>query len=190
MLGRGGRTLLKLIYAVLLAALMAAPVHAQDTGTSCSVIVDDGERLACYDRIFRTGQSVSGGNSVTIASERLIPAAPTGRKPAEMIVACAAGVLTVQFRFAGQPVSATGDIAPVTFQVDQGATAVRSLNASADNTALGFWSTGESAAFLGSLAGGTNLKVRMTPVRQRSLTVDFRLSEQHQAIEAIGTACR
>lgn len=190
MWGRGSRTLLKLIYAVLFAALMAAPVFAQDTGASCSVIEDDGERLACYDRIFRTGQSANGENSVTIASQRLIPAVPTGRKPAEMIVTCEGGVLTVQFRFAGQLVSATGDIAPVTLQIDQGATAVRSLSASADNAALGFWTTGESAAFLGSLAGGTNLKVRMTPIRQRSLTVDFRLSEQHEALEAVRSACR
>lgn len=190
MLGRGGRTLLKLIYAVLLAVVMAPPVFAQDTGASCSVIEDDGERLACYDRVFRTGRPASGENSVTIASERLIPAAPTGREPAEMIVACEAGVLTVEFRFAGHLVSATGDIAPVTFQVDQGATIVRSLNASADNIALGFWTTAESAAFLGSLAGGTSLKVRMTPLRQRSLTVDFRLAGQHEALEAVRNACR
>lgn len=190
MLGRGGRTLLKLIYAVLFAVLMAAPVFAQDTGASCSVIEDDGERLACYDRVFRTGRPASGENLVTIASVRLIPAAPTGRQPAEMIVTCEAGVLTVQFRFAGHLVSATGDIASVTFQVDQGATTVRSLNVSADNTALGFWTTAESAAFLNLLAGGTNLKVRMTPVRQRSLTVDFRLPERHQAIEAVRSACR
>ena len=168
---------------------MSAPAFAQETGASCSQIGDDAERLACYDKLFRTTGQPSGGTAVTIESERLIPALPTGRKPAEMIVACDSGLLTVQFRFAGQLVSATGDIAPITFQVDQNATAVRTLRPSPDNAAAGFWTTSESLAFLNSLAGGTNLKVRMTPVRQRSMTVDFRLAEQREAIEAARNAC-
>ncbi len=188
-MGQGSRTLFKVIAAVLFAALVSAPAFAQETGASCAPIGDDAERLACYDRLFRSGDLPLGGAAVTIESERLIPALPTGRKPAEMIVSCDSGILTVQFRFAGQLVSATGDIAPITFQVDQNATAVRTLSTSSDNTAAGFWTTRESLAFLNSLAGGTNLKVRMTPVRQRSMTVDFRLAEQREAIEAARNAC-
>lgn len=169
---------------------MAAPAHAQETGASCAPIANDMERLACYDGLFRTDGPSPGGGAVTIESERLIPALPTGRKPAEMAVSCDAGVLTVQFRFAGQLISATGDIAPVTFQVDQNATAVRTLNASPDNIAVGFWTTEESSIFLNSLAGGTSLKVRMTPVRQRSLTVDFRLAEHRDTIAALMDSCR
>lgn len=174
---------------MLLAALTVAPAHAQEIGASCAPIADNTERLACYDKLFRTSAPPSVG-VVTIESERLIPALPTGRKPAEMIVACDAGVLSVRFSFAGQLVSATGDIAPVTFQVDQNATAVRTLSAAPENTAVGFWTTEESSTFLNSLAGGTNLKVRMTPVRQRSLTVDFRLAEQGDAIAAVRSACQ
>jgi len=188
--GQGSRTLRKVIVGVLLAALVVAPAHAQETGASCAPIQDDGERLVCYDRLFRTDGPPQGGGAVTIESERLIPALPTGRKPAEMVVSCDAGVLTVQFRFAGQLVSATGDIAPVTFQVDQNATAVRTLSAAPDNAAVGFWTTEESSVFLNSLAGGTNLKVRMTPVRQRSLTVDFRPADHRDAIDAVRDACR
>jgi hypothetical protein len=169
---------------------MAPPAHAQEAGASCAPIADDVERLACYDGLFRTGESQQQeAASVRIESERLIPANPTGRKPAEMVVSCDAEGLSVQFHFAGQLVSITGDIAPVTFQVDQNATAVRTLTASPDNTAVGFWTTDDSVAFLNSLAGGTNLKVRMTPVRQRSLTVDFRLVEHSDAIAAVRDTC-
>lgn len=175
---------------MLLAALVVAPAHAQETGASCAQIQDDGERLACYDKVFRSDEPPLGGSAVTIQSERLIPALPTGRKPAEMVVSCDAGMLTVQFRFAGQLVSATGDIAPVTLQVDQNATAVRTLSASPDNAAVGFWTTEESSVFLNSLAGGTTLKVRMTPLRQRSLTVDFRVAEHRDAVEAVRDACK
>ena len=106
-----------------------------------------------------------------------------------MVVACDAGTLSVQFRFAGQLVSVSGDIAPITFQVDQNATSVRTLRASPDNTAAGFWTTPESGVFLNSLVGGTTLKVRMTPVRQRSLTVDFRLDRNEAAIDAVRERC-
>lgn len=185
----GIRALLKFVFGVLLAALLSAPAAAQESGVSCARIEDDAERLACYDSLFRTEAPLAeGSETVTIASERLIPAFPTGREPAEMIVACSEGQLTVQFQFAGQILS-TGDIAPITFQVDQNATAVRTLRASPDNTAVGFWTTPESNAFLSSLVGGTNLKVRMTPVRQRSLTVDFRLAAHRDAIEAVRLAC-
>lgn len=174
---------------MLLGALLAGPVSAQESGADCAAILDDATRLACYDRLFRTGAAPAEVDAVTIESERLIPALPTGRRPAEMIVACESGVLTVQFRFAGQLVSVSGGIAPVTFQVDQNATIVRTLPASADNTAAGFWTTRESAAFLDTLVGGRNLKVRMTPVRQRSLTVDFRLDERAGEIEDVRKAC-
>lgn len=177
------------MFGVLFAVLLSAPALAQESGSSCAAIADDAQRLACYDRLFRTDNPPAGEGTVTIESERLIPAVPTGREPAEMIVACDSGLLTVQFRFAGQLVSATGDIAPITLQVDQNATIVRTLRSSEDNTAAGFWTTQESAAFLDSLTGGTNLKVRMTPVRQRSLTVDFRLDAQAEAIQAVREAC-
>jgi hypothetical protein len=67
---------------------------------------------------------------------------------------------------------------------------VRTLRVSQDNTAVGYWTTGESSAFIDTLAGGTNLKVRMTPVRQRSLTVDFRLTDRLSAIAGIRDTCR
>ena len=175
---------------MLLAALLAAPAYAQETGASCARIEDDPQRLACYDGVFRSDGEQSDAAGLTIQSERLIPALPSGREPAEMAIQCDAGTLSVQFRFAGQLVSITGGIAPITLQVDQNATLVRTLRASPDNTAVGFWTTGESSAFIDSLAGGTNLKVRMTPVRQRSLTVDFRLTEHLGSIREIRDTCR
>jgi hypothetical protein len=178
----------KLLAALASAAAAAMPVAAQHTAEQCAIIAGDAERLACYDAIFRTG-SIPTGDAITLESERLIPAAPTGRGPATMVVSCAPGGPLVSFGFAGQQVSGTGDIAPVTLQVDQGGTSVRTLSANETNTALAFAPGRESAAFLDSLAGGTNLKVRMTPVRQRSLTVDFRLTEQAAAIAALRESC-
>lgn len=177
--------------ALAIAAVLAVSgeARAQQTPEQCAPIVEDAARLACYDSIYRPTGPVGDASSVVIASERMIPARPTGREPATMTVACESGSLSVSFAFANQLVSNTGDIAPVTLQVDQNATAVRTLRANADNTALSFGTAQETRAFLESLEGGRNLKVRMTPVRQRSVTVDFRLPEHADGIAAVRAVC-
>jgi hypothetical protein len=181
------RTLAFFVLFMLSAAIGVA--SAQPAAEACSAIADDAERLGCYDAIYRNTGELPEGN-IVIQSERLIPAMPTGREPATMVIACEVGKLVVSFRFAGQLVSNTGDIAPVTLQLDQNGTVVRTLSSDDGNTALRFEPGIASDTFLNSLAGGTNLKVRMTPVRQRSLTVDFRLPEHEQAIGALRETCR
>jgi hypothetical protein len=185
---RGGIVLRLFLPFVLLAGFVSAgPALAQSTPEECATIEADPDRLACYDAIFRN--EVGQGEAVVIESERLIPALPTGREPATMTIACETAQVVTSFAFAGQFVSNTGDIAPVTLQVDQNATSVRTLTADGSNTSLRFAPGRESEAFLDSLAGGTNLRVRMTPVRQRSLTVDFRLPEHTDAIAALRSGC-
>jgi hypothetical protein len=170
-------------------ASLGAPAVAQSTPRQCAAIADDGERLACYDALF--GAPVeAAGEPIVVQSERMIPALPSGRGLATLTIACVSGAIDVSFSFAGQLVSNTGDIAPLTLQIDQNATSVRTLSANDANTALSFSTPREANAFLDSLAGGTNLKVRVTPVRQRSLTVDFRLPAIRDEVAALRAACR
>jgi hypothetical protein len=176
---------------VIAAGFPAVPAMAQSTPEACAAIADDGERLACYDGIFgHTGDIDAQAEAVTVASEQLIPQRPSGRGPATMTVACVDGETQVTFAFANQLVSATSDIAPVTFQLDQGGTSVRTLTANGSNVELSFPPGRDSSAFLDTLADGNNLRVRMTPVRQRSLTVDFRLPPVASEIDALRAACR
>jgi hypothetical protein len=181
--------LLRLLLLIAL-GLVAAPgaIMAQSTPQACAAIAADPERLACYDAIFRDA-AVLPADAVVIESARPIPARPTGREPATMTIACEPSGVVVSFAFAGQLVSNTSDIAPVTLQVDQGGTSVRTLAADDSNTSLRFAPGRESEAFLDSLAGGTNLRVRMTPVRQRSVTVVFRLPEYFDDIAALRAGC-
>jgi hypothetical protein len=184
-------TLMKKTCLALLVAMSfgSGPVLAQTTGAACAAVDDDVSRLSCYDNLFRRGVPAGEGLSVSFESEQLIPARPPGRGPATFTVACTEKVLSVQFRFAGQLLSATGDFSPITFQIDQQTARTRTLNASPDNTALGFWTTGESNAFLASLDGGTNLAVRVTPLNYRSLSVRFSLAGVPEAFAPIRKAC-
>jgi hypothetical protein len=175
--------------AVLLLGLPATPVLAQQDGASCAAIADDIERLACYDAIFRAPDDGVGAAEVLILSEQLIPARPVGREPAEMSIACVDGGISVRFSFANQLLSNTSDNAPLSFQVDLGGNTVRNLPVADENTAAGFATARDAAAFLDTLEGARNLKVRVTPVRQRSLTVDFRLQGFADEIGAVRGAC-
>ena len=155
----------------------------------CRVPGQRAARLACYDALFRDATPGEVAGAVVISSEQRVPAQPTGREPATLTISCIEGQAVVSFAFAGQSVSNTGDIAPVTYQVDSNATAVRTMRANADNTELTFASARETETFLDSLVGGTRVKVRMTPVRQRSLTVDFRIATAIEEIAALRASC-
>ena len=186
-----GELMKNLCLALLLVMPLGAtgPALAQTTGAACAALDDDVARLACYDNLFRRGVPAGEGLKVTFESEQLIPARPPGRERATFVVACADDLLSVQFRFAGQLLSATGDFSPITFQIDQQTARTRTLNASPDNTALGFWTTADSNAFLATLDGATNLAVRVTPLNYRSLSVRFSLAGVAEAVAPIRKAC-
>jgi hypothetical protein len=177
-----------LVFLVAVLALVL-PAQAQEDGASCAAIADDPDRLACYDAIFRAPDDGLLASEVLIQSEQLIPARPVGRELAEMVVACFDGGLEVRFSFANQLLSNTSDNAPLTFQVDSGGNTVRNLPVGDDNTTAGFATARDAVAFLDTLEGARNLKVRVTPVRQRSLTVDFRVADHLESIASLRGIC-
>lgn len=197
MMRGNNRLLLKALagFAIVTAGLIQ-PTLAQADVQECVAIGDDAARLACYDTLFvGTGPIDEEGDepgifeTIAIPSERPIPARPTGREPAILGISCNDGAMLVAFRFAGNNVSNTGDIAPLTYQVDSGGTTVRTLRANADNTELSFATPADTETFLNSLAGGTSVRVRVTPVRQRSVNVEFRLLDFIDEIQALRANC-
>jgi len=173
--------------AVLGSLAFTATASAQ-SGNQCSSIVADGERLACYDSVFRNGPS-EAALSVTFNSEQLIPARPSGRMPATMTISCEAGNLTVAFAYAGNTMSALGRDAGLTTQVDLQAARSRTLNVDPTNTAVVIDNTADSLAFLDSLQGSNNLTTRVTPANSRSLSVRFSLAGVLEQVEPVRAAC-
>jgi len=160
---------------------------AQQSGASCASIGDDAERLACYDSVFR-GSTGLAQDEIVIISTGLIPAIPTGREPATMTVACVEGEVQVRFDFARQQLS-SGAFVPLSFQLDQSGSMLQTLPTAPDNRSAHFANAQDTEAFLDSLLGGTNLRVRVTPLRQRSLALTFRLTETAADIAALRAAC-
>ena len=106
-----------------------------------------------------------------------------------MTIACTEGVLGVSFTFAGQLLSETSDDAAISFQVQQTGSQVRSLPVGPGNTSIAFPSARDSDAFLETLEGGNNLVVRITPVRQRSIQVQFNLRGREDEITLMRERC-
>lgn len=167
-----------------------APVAmAQTTGSQCTAIAADAERLACFDAAFAGPTAGTAGSQVVFESEQLIPARPNGRQPATITVACEAGALSVAFAFAGNTLSALGNDAGITWQFDLQAARSRTLAVNAANTAIVLDNTRDALAFLQSVEGATNLTVRVTPVSSRSLTVRYRVDTFADQVAPVREAC-
>lgn len=162
---------------------------AQSGIAQCTAIATDLERLACYDALFMGAGGDAEAINVELRSEQLIPASPSGRGPATMTVSCEAGVLQVAFGFAGNALSALGRDTGITLQYDLQARRSRTLPVNADNTAILLDNTADAAAFLDSLAGTSNLTVRVTPANSRTLSVRFRLENFAEQVAPVVAAC-
>ncbi len=170
-------------------AFSPSAAMAQSGVAQCTSIANDQDRLACYDALFLGPTGSADSVSVELQSEQLIPASPSGRAPATMTIACEAGVLQVAFAFAGNTLSALGRDTGITLQYDLQARRNRTLPVNPGNTAILIDNTADAAAFLDSLAGTSNLTVRVTPVNSRTLSVRFRVENFAEQVAPVVAAC-
>jgi type VI secretion system protein VasI len=164
------------------------PAAAQ-SGAQCAVVADDGERLACYDGLFRAGSAPASGESVTLQSQQLIPARPSGRAPATITVSCEVEGLQIAFGFAGNTMSALGRDTGLTLQYDLQRARSATYPVNDDNTAILINDPVDAQAFVDALEGATNLTVRVTPASTRSLNVRFGVSDFGEEVAPVVEGC-
>lgn len=188
--GRGNASVKRVLTVLVLPALLgfSLPAAAQ-SGAQCAAIDDDAGRLACYDTLFRSGVSGSETMSITLESEQLIPARPSGRAPATLTIACEANGLQVAFGFAGNLISSLGRDTGITLQYDLQRRS-STLPVNTENTAILIDNSRDALAFVDSLAGITNLTVRVTPASTRTLSVRFRVDTLAATAAPVIAACQ
>ncbi|MCY1560220.1 hypothetical protein D9M68_973340 [compost metagenome] len=98
-------------------------------------------------------------------------------------------MLSIAFAFADNTMSALGRDAGITWQFDLQAARSRTLPVNAENTAILLNNTADSLAFIQSVAGASNLTVRVTPVSSRSLNVRYRLDTFADQVTPVRAAC-
>lgn len=176
------------VLALPLLLALPAPVSAQ-SGPQCAAIEPDTERLACYDGVFRKDGSAPASSSVTLESEQLIPARPSGRAPATITVSCESDILKVAFAFAGNTMSIAGNDTGLTLQYDLQRARSSTLPVDEANTAVLIDNTRDALAFVQGLEGATNLTVRVTPASTRSLNVRFNVADFDTEVAPVVQAC-
>lgn len=188
-MGRNARLVNRFVGVLALSLLMAGmgPAMAQ-SGAQCAAVDDDGARLACYDDLFRNTAPAEPVNAVVFESEQLIPARPSGRAPATITVSCEANGLQIAFGFAGNTLSSLGNDVGLTLQYDLTRRS-STLPVNAANTAVLIDNSRDARTFIDSLAGVTNLTVRVTPASARTLSVRFRVDEFAQTTAPVLASC-
>ncbi len=175
------------VLALSLLMVGAGPALAQ-SGAQCAAVDDDAARLACYDDLFRNSGSAEPSGAVVFESEQLIPARPSGRAPATITVSCEANGLQIAFGFAGNTLSSLGNDVGLTLQYDLSRRS-STLPVNDANTAVLIDNSRDARAFIDSLAGVTNLTVRVTPASARTLSVRFRVDEFAQSVAPVVESC-
>lgn len=189
------------------------PAMAVDKPESCAAIDDGGERLVCYDSIFRTKTTVdtpptgtptkwqvttaqskiddSKGVFLYIESDDDIPGKYGGqRAKASMVIRCMEGTTAMTLQFADHFMADNNGYGDVTFRVDDKKAITKGLDESTDNSALGLFNGGSSIPFIRSLFGANRLIVRATPFNESALTVTYSIAGLEETIKPLRETCK
>jgi len=195
------------IAALLSAGALPIVAHAQDKPEACAAMPDAGERLLCYDGIFRekVSPSTSTGkwklttaksqiddtetNTLTLESEESIPGRFGGREHATLIIRCQENVTAAYFIMGGHFLADIEGHDKVTYRVDDQRAVTEAFATSTDNMALGKWSGGSAIPFIKKLGGGRQLVIRVTPYNESPKTATFNISGIDDALQPVRKGC-
>lgn len=201
------------VTALVSAFAFAAPVKAAEKPEECAAMQDGGERLICYDAIFRVQTSVEpprtqSSSKWTVETEKSkiddsksvflllesdddVPSR-YGRAPskASLVVRCMEGKTAITFQFADHFMAESGGYGDVTFRVDDKKAFTKGLRESTDHGALGLFSGPTSISLIKALFGGNRLIVRAMPFNESALTVSYSIANLESEIKPLREACK
>lgn len=193
-----------------LIALAATAAHGAD-GASCARIDNAGERLLCYDGVFRTAvtteaktveskwvvqtetSKIDDSKSVflNLESEDDFPGRFGGsRRKANITLRCLENSTSAILHFGDHFMADINGYGDVTFRVDSQPAFTRGLDESTDHMALGLWDGGASIPFIKKLFDGKTLVVRATPYSESPITATFTVAGLKEKIAPLREACK
>ncbi|MCJ9725410.1 type VI secretion protein [Agrobacterium sp. SHOUNA12C] len=194
------------------ALAFALPAHAVEKPEECAAMQDGGERLLCYDAIFRIQTTVeppTGSQSKWIVqtakskiddsksvflfleSDEDVPGRfGRGAAKASMVVRCMEGKTAITLQFADHFMADNGGYGDVVFRVDDKKAFTKSLSESTDHTALGLFSGATSIPLIKTLFGGNRLIIRVMPFNESALTVSYAIAGLETDIKPLREACK
>lgn len=193
-------------------AVDTSPALSSDEGKTCAKENDAGERLLCYDGLFRSevknetptddkGKwlSQSDTSKLTDSSDHYISLSSSdtirarfggGTKTANLTIRCMENTSSAYFVFGDQFLSDIQGYGRITYRIDDKKAETKSFIASTDHKALGLWSGESAIPFIKKLSGAKQMIVRMTPYNESPLTVTFDLRGFDAAIKPVSEACK
>lgn len=201
-------------------AAAATPATAQGNYPplhGCAAVEDGGERLLCYDAIFRMkietaevprSDSAVGDvglwnirtetNRITDRTDVFVSVNSSQTVPARFVFSgsqavlmlrCQEGTTALTVWFAGQFMASSGGYDQITYRIDD-LPAVRDQWAeSTNNEHMGLWSGGKAIPLIKQMFGRKNFLVQATPFNESPLTLDFDITGVEKAVNELRTAC-
>lgn len=194
----------------ILAVLISTAACAAD-GASCARIDNAGERLLCYDGVFRTAVA---NETQTVESKWVIQTETSkiddsksvflglesdddfpgkfgnGRRRANLTLRCMENSTSAILLFGDHFMADTNGYGDVTFRVDNQPAFTRGLDESTDHMALGLWNGGSAIPFIKKLFDGKTLVVRATPFSESPITATFTIAGLKEKIASLREACK
>lgn len=185
---------------------LACPVLAQD---QCVSVVDDKERLDCYDRAFKPKEPESTNSligkwtvhedssklddskSVTLSvdSDEPVRGRFGGSEAGTLIVRCKENTTSLYIIWAGNFMSDLQGRGRVDYRIDTQPARHAGMDASTDNMALGLWNGGASIPLINKLMDANKFYVRATPFNESPVEMTFTVTGLKDAAVPLKTAC-
>lgn len=194
--------------------LLASTFNAsgQEDPKACAVMSDAGQRLLCYDGIFKETKSSeqaspavnakwqlsttkskiddSATTTVTLDSDDDFAGKYGGREKATMIIRCQENATSLYFIIGDHFLSDIQGYGEVTYRIDDRKAATKGFDVSTDNKALGLWSGGTAIPFVKQILGSKSLVIRVTPYSESAITATFDTSGADEAVKPVRENCK
>lgn len=184
------------------------------TGEDCAKNDNDAERLACYDKIFKTDQKPaqaepqvdvgkkgwdvwksqskiddSVSDLMMLLSDNIVNERAGTMGYGTIGIKCHQKTTTITFNAGEFFLVDDDDYGRVTYRLDKEKAKTKRMDVTSDNKALGLWSNSETIPFIKEMFGHDKIIVQITPYQETPATMEFTIKGLEEAIKPLRKAC-